>query len=59
MNGKAMHEEMLKEYRRLALLVENQSGIRLNVDRVVKARDEQTLRVWEKTLREKGDRGWK
>lgn len=55
MKGKAMDQEQLREYRRLAALVERQSGIRLNVDRVIKTRDEQTLRVWEKTFREKGD----
>jgi len=59
MNGKVLDEEKLREYRRLADMVQRQSGIRLNVDRVLKARDEQTLRVWEKTFREKGEGRWK
>ena len=51
-----MDETTLREFQRLAAKVYDQSGIHLNVDKVVKARDEQTLRVWEKTLLEKGDR---
>ncbi len=46
----------MREFQRLAAKVYDQSGIHLNVEKVVKARDEQTLRVWEKTLLEKGDR---
>ena len=55
MKGHALDETALREYRRLAALVERQSGIRLNVERVVEARDEETLRVWERTLQTKGD----
>ena len=55
MKRNLMDETTLREFKRLATLVQNQSGIRLNVEQVVKTRDEQTLRVWEKTLREKGE----
>jgi hypothetical protein len=50
-----LDETTLREFKRLAALVEGQSGIRLNVDKVVNERDEQTLRVWEKTLQARNE----
>ena len=49
-------EKTLMEFKRLAAMVQNQSGIRLNVDQVVKNRDTECLRVWERTFQTKGDR---
>ena len=55
----AMDEKTLAEFKRLAALVEGQSGIRLNVDQVVKTRDAECLRIWERTLQDKGERDFK
>lgn len=52
-----MDETTLREFKRLAAKVYDQSGIRLNVDKVVKAQDSESLRIWERTLQEKGERG--
>jgi len=57
MKRTAIDETTLKEFKRLAALVEGQSGIRLNVDKVMKIGDEKVLRVWEKTLQ--GRNEWK
>ena len=50
MRHTSIDETTLKEFKRFAALVQDQSGIRLNVDKAVKVGDEQTFRVWEKTL---------
>lgn len=57
MKHTVIDETTLKEFKRLAALVESQSGIRLNVDKVVRTGDEQILRVWEKTFQ--GRNEWK
>ena len=54
-----MDERTLKEFKRLAALVGNQGGFRPNVEQVVRSQDEKCLRVWEKNLQAKGERGWK
>jgi hypothetical protein len=48
----------ITEFRRLAAALENQSGIRLNAEKAVRAQNTETLKVWEKTLLQ-SERGWR
>jgi hypothetical protein len=50
-----MDDTTWREFRKLAALVEGQSGIRLNVEKVVKIGDEKVLRIWEKTLQDRNE----